>query len=186
MRLFLSVDLPDDLAEAVADAQALFADAGGLRFTDPGQAHVTMKFLGETDEARVPAVEDAVETALDDAAVDPFDATVGGFGVFPSLDYISVVWTGVRGSAGAAELTRLHEAIERETTALGFEAEDHDFTPHVTLARMNDARGKDLVQRVVRERDPTIGTFRVREVRLKESTLGDDGPVYETVTRFSL
>jgi 2'-5' RNA ligase len=186
MRLFLSVDLPDALAEAVADAQALFADADGLRFTDPEQAHVTMKFLGETEEARVPDVADAVETALDDAAVEPFDATVGGFGVFPSFDYISVVWTGVREGSGAAELTRLHEALERETTAIGFDEESHEFTPHVTLARMDDARGKALVQRVVRERDPTIGTFRVGEVRLKESTRSEDGPVYETVTRFSL
>ena len=184
MRLFLAIDLPSSLSEGVAAAQASIEDAAGLRFTDPEQAHVTLKFLGETPSDRVPAVEDAVETAIDDAGVDPFDASVGGLGVFPSVDYIRVVWTGVED--GADEMTRLHEAIERETTAIGFDAEDHDFSPHVTLARMDDARGKDHVQRVVERESPTIGSFTVREVRLKKSELGPDGPEYETVARFSL
>lgn len=184
MRLFVALDLPDRLADGVAAAQDPFRDAGGLRFTDPAQAHATVKFLGETDPDRLPSVVDAVETAVDDADVSPYDVTVGGYGVFPSIEYISVVWTGFRD--GTAETTRLHEAVERETTALGFDAEDHEFTPHVTLARMNDARGKELVQRVVRERDPDVGSFRVEQLRVKESTLTDDGPVYDTVARVGL
>ncbi len=184
MRLFLSVDLPDPLAAAVADVQERLADADGLTFVDPEQAHVTLKFLGDVDEDRVPTVEDAVETAIDDAAVEPFEASVDGIGVFPSLDYISVVWVGI--GAGSDELTRLAAAIERETTAVGFDPEDHEFTPHVTVARMKDARGKRHVREVVRDDPPTLGSFRVEQVRLKESTLSSDGPTYETVTRFGL
>ncbi|SFR33068.1 RNA 2',3'-cyclic phosphodiesterase [Halogeometricum limi] len=186
MRLFLSIDLPDSLTDAVATAQERFAAAESLRFVDPAQTHVTLKFLGDTDEERIPAVEAAVEAAIDDTDVGPFDATIGGFGVFPSLDYISVVWAGVRDGAGAAEMTTLAEAIERETVGRDFDPERHEFTPHVTLARMDDARGKEAVRRVVREADPDVGTFRVAEVRLKESTLTNDGPRYETVRRFAL
>jgi 2'-5' RNA ligase len=51
---------------------------------------------------------------------------------------------------------------------------------------MDDARGKETVQRVVREEDPTIGSFPVDEVRLKRSTLTPDGPEYATVERFPL
>jgi 2'-5' RNA ligase len=69
---------------------------------------------------------------------------------------------------------------------LGFEGTDHAFTPHVTLARMGDARGKELVQRVVRGTDPDLGAFRVSDVRLTESTLTDDGPAYETVRTVGL
>ena len=92
----------------------------------------------------------------------------------------------IRDGGGVAETTRLHEAVDRELTALGFEGDDHEFTPHLTLARMDDARGKDLVQRVVRETDPDLGAFRVEEIRLTESTLTDDGPVYETVASVEL
>jgi 2'-5' RNA ligase len=186
MRLFVSVDLPDALADPLADLQNEFGDAPGLRFTDPEQAHLTLKFLGEVDADSVPEIEDALEAAVDAAGVEPFDATVGGLGVFPSLEYISVVWVGIREDAGHGELIRLHEAVERETTALGFEPEDHEFTPHVTLARMDDARSKERVQRVVRERDPTLGTMRVAQLRLKQSDLGRDGPTYSTVGRIGL
>ena len=182
MRLFVSIDLPDRLADAVADAQDRFADADGLRFVDPDNAHLTVFFLGEVDPGRQAEIEAALERAVADAGVAPFELCVGGFGVFPSLDYISVVWAGVRDGSGVAETTRLAEATERELEALGFGGDDHEFTPHVTLARMDNARGKELVQRVVREADPDIGMFRVEQISLTESTLTSDGPEYETVS----
>jgi 2'-5' RNA ligase len=184
MRLFISIDLPDALAEAVADVQEPLRDTPGLTLVEPEQAHVTLKFLGDVDEERIPDVEEAIETAVDAADVGPFETTVAGLGVFPSMDYISVVWAGIEDSA--EEMTRLHEAIERETTAIGFDPEDHEFTPHVTLGRLKDARGKETVQRVVQGDQPTLGRFRVQQVRLTESTLTPDGPRYETVARVSL
>ena len=180
MRLFVSVDLPDRLADDVESLQAEFADADGLDFVDPGQAHVTIKFLGEVADDREDELIDAFETAVADSGVQPFDAELGGLGVFPSLDYISVVWLGV--GDGSAELARLHEAIEAEfVEEHGFEPEDHDFTPHVTLARMKHAGGKELVQDLVRDRHPEVGTMRVSDVRLTESVLTPEGPEYETV-----
>jgi 2'-5' RNA ligase len=185
MRLFVSVDV-DELAEGIASVQEPFADAAGLRPTDPSQAHVTLKFLGDTEESRLPAIREALATAVEAADVTPFDATLGGLGVFPHLEYISVVWLGVREGAGTAELTRLHETVEAELTALGFDSEDHDFTPHVTLGRMDHAGGKELVQELVRERDPTVGTTTVSEICLTKSTLTEDGPRYEPVARVPL
>ncbi|PSP34518.1 RNA 2',3'-cyclic phosphodiesterase [Halobacteriales archaeon QH_10_67_22] len=182
-RLFVSVDL-DGLADEVATVQERFAGASGLRPTDPGQTHVTLKFLGDTDPDRVPDLVDELEAAVDDAAVDPFELCVGGLGVFPDLDYISVVWVGVR--EGGEQLTRLYEAIEKRTTAMGFDPEDHEFTPHATVARMDHAGGKELVQERVRTDDPGVGVVDVQEIRLKESTLGSDGPTYETVDRVPL
>jgi 2'-5' RNA ligase len=185
MRAFVSIDLPDRLAAAVAAAQAPFADAPGVRPVDPGNAHLTLTFLGDVDRDRVPAVVEALETAVDDAGVEPFELVVEGYGAFPSLDYVSVVWAGVADDAGTAETTRLHEAIERETTALGFDPADHAFTPHVTLARVDDGRSKDLIRRVV-DGTVDVGRFRVDEVRLTESTLDEDGPTYDTVARVGL
>lgn len=183
MRLFVSADL-DGLADSIADLQSAFEEASGLQFTDPTQAHITLKFLGDTEPERLDALTDAIETAVEDADTGPFEAEIGGLGVFPHLDYISVVWVGVR--EGSAELTAIHEAIEAETTALGFDPEDHDFTPHATLARMEHAGGKELVQDIVENRDPDVGTVEFEEVRLTESTLTEDGPAYSTVGRFPL
>lgn len=182
-RLFVSVDL-DGLAEAVREVQKQFEGASGLNYTEPEQAHLTLKFLGDTAAERVPELVDELEAAVEESGVDPFTAEFGGLGVFPSLDYISVVWLGVR--EGSDHLTRLHEAIESRTVAMGFDPEEHEFTPHVTLARMNHAGGKELVQRVVEESDPTVGTQQVTAVRLTESTLTADGPEYTTVASVRL
>ncbi|WP_255169229.1 RNA 2',3'-cyclic phosphodiesterase [Natrononativus amylolyticus] len=184
MRLFVSVDLPDELTDAVGDVQDTLSAAEGLNFTDAGQAHVTLKFLGDVSETRLPELKRELAAGVAEADVDPFTARVGGLGVFPSLEYISVLWAGFE--AGGDELTRLHEALEDRTVEMGFDPETHEFTPHVTLARMEHADGKELVQERVREREPTIGAFRVEEVRLTESTLTDEGPVYSTLERFRL
>ena len=183
MRLFVSVDV-DELADSIAAIQHPFADASGLRLTDPEQAHVTLTFLGDTDQRRLPDLTDAIETAVADSGVAPFRAELGGLGVFPNLEYISVIWLGVR--AGRDSLTGLHEHIEEQTTALGFDPEDHAFTPHVTLARMDHAGSKERVQHLVRSRDPTAGTLTMDAVCLTESRLTPDGPAYETVERFDL
>ena len=183
-RLFVSVDLPPALTEPVAEVQSTFSAASGLRFTDPEQTHVTVKFLGDVEESRRPTLERELRAAIEDSGVEPFTARFTGLGVFPSLEYISVVWLGV--AEGTDSLTRLHEAIEDRTTSIGFEPESHEFTPHVTLARMEHAGGKELVQDLVRNREPTVGEARVEEVRLTESTLTESGPVYSTVERFPL
>jgi len=182
-RLFVSVDL-DGLSEAVDAVQDHFADASGLNRVDPRQAHVTLKFLGDTDPGRVDALVDELERAVADSGVGPFTANFEGLGVFPTLDYISVVWLGV--GAGSDELRRLHDAIEERTTAMGFEAADHEFTPHVTLARMEHGGSKELVQKVVSEREPTVGELEVEEIRLTESVRTDAGPMYSTVESIQL
>lgn len=182
-RLFVSVDL-GGLADAVRAVQEPLRDASGLNFTDPEQAHLTVKFLGDTDEARIPDLVTELRQAAEASGVKPFTADFGGYGVFPSLEYISVVWLGVR--EGSEELSALHEAVEERTVAMGFDREDHDFTPHVTLARMNHAGDKELVQDVVTERDPDVGELRVEDVRLTESELTDEGPEYSTVEAISL
>jgi 2'-5' RNA ligase len=182
-RLFVSVDC-DGHADDIAAVQDVLPRADGLDRTDPEQGHVTLQFLGDTDPDRVPAIVDAVESGVAAAGVDPFEAELGGLGVFPSMAYISVVYLGVR--SGSEQLTALHEAVEARTTDLGFEADDHAFTPHVTLARMRHAGPKDAVQRAVREHDPDAGTLAVGDVRLTESVLTDDGPEYTTLASVPL
>ncbi|SDF82627.1 2'-5' RNA ligase [Halorubrum xinjiangense] len=191
MRAFFAVDLPDSLAPAVADAQAPFADAPGINPVDPEQAHVTLKFLGEVaegdenDARDAPTVDDVIaagERAVDREGVAPFNCAVGGLGVFPNREYISVVWAGV--NRGGDELTALHEAFEAETTALGVDPADHEFAPHVTLARVENATGADAVRDALDAEDPEVGTFSVDEVRLIQSTLTASGPEYRVVREF--
>jgi len=90
MRSFVSVDLAG-FGGKIADVQQQFADASGIRRTVPENVHITLKFLGDVDETRVPELTDALETAVDEAGVDPFTAEFGGLGAFPSEEYIRVI-----------------------------------------------------------------------------------------------
>jgi 2'-5' RNA ligase len=183
MRLFVSIDLAG-LEDDIASVQERVADASGVRLTDPANVHVTLKFLGDVDDEQISTLADALEAAVDDAGVGPFTAKFGGLGAFPSAEYIRVLWVGIR--EGSTELARLHEAIEERMVEMGFDSEDHEFTPHATIARMDHAGGKEQAQRVLRETDPTVGTRDIEAVELTESVLRDDGPEYTTVERFEL
>jgi 2'-5' RNA ligase len=179
-RLFVSVDLPDTFVDEIRAIQETLTPASGIRPTDPEQVHVTLAFLGEVDEDRVPTVRDAVEAGVDRADLDPFDVEYRDLGVFPSEDYISVVWLGV--GEGAEQLTRLHHSVVGALEDAGVRVDTHDtFTPHATIARMDHGGGKEHVQEVVRNSTPELETDRVEAVRLKRSLLGPDGPTYETV-----
>jgi 2'-5' RNA ligase len=183
MRLFVSIDL-DGLDEAVAAVQEPLSAASGLDLVAPEQAHITLKFLGEVAEQGIDDIEAALEDAVRTAAVRPFSITFEGLGAFPSTEYIRVVWLGV--GEGTEELTRVYEAIERRLIEEGFEPESHEFTPHVTLGRMRHGGGKKTVQRALETEGVTAGSMQVTDVRLKESLLTDDGPVYVTRSRVEL
>lgn len=182
MRLFISIDL--DATDELRAARAPFESLSGIRTVDPDRVHFTLKFIGEVDEQRVPALETALSEAVDNADVGGFDVAVGGYGAFPSHDYISVVWVGVRN--GSDQLHRLHDAIERQTVDRGFEPSDHSFTPHATIARMDHAEEKARVQTILQERNPDLGSMHVTTVSLTESTLTPDGPEYRTVSSVRL
>lgn len=183
MRLFISIDL-DGLTDELAAAQEPFGDLEGIQLTEPSQVHITLKFLGAVSSDRLPSVITGIEESVTKSGVTGFDVRIGGYGVFPSLEYISVIWVGL--TEGHAETTRLHEALEAKMIDLGFEPADHEFTPHATIARMDHPAAKERVQNVVREREPDVDSMRVSEIRLTESTLTSEGPEYETVASVSL
>ncbi|MFC7073624.1 RNA 2',3'-cyclic phosphodiesterase [Halovenus rubra] len=183
MRLFVSVSL-DELVGEVADIQEPFVGVDGLRTTNPEQAHLTLKFLGETEETRLRALTDGVDAAIADTGIEPFEVSFGGLGVFPHLNYIRVIWLGVRN--GSETVRRLHTAIEKRVTKFGFEPANSNFTPHVTLARMDHAGNKELVKDEVRQSDPDGGTMTVEAIQLTKSTLTEQGPEYTAIERFNL
>lgn len=82
-------------------------------------------------------------------------------------------------------LTLLGEVPGQRADDAGFDPRDRAFTPHVTLARLDDARGTGRVRELVTGTDPDVGSFRAEAVALVESRL-DDGPGYRTVDRVPL
>lgn len=172
IRTFIAVDLPDELRAKIKNIQ-MELGSFKLRFVDPGIIHVTMKFLGDVSQDRI----DDIKSALDQIKTPCFDVHVHGIGVFPKPNYIRVVWVGLEGG-----LQELHREIESLLQPLGFPRERKGFKSHATIARVKTlppAKRTKLNATLSKFSDIDIGSFTVKEVKLKKSTLTPKGPIYE-------
>ena len=177
----MALNLPD------ATRRALWAATEPLRDLDlpvkwvrPDGIHLTLKFLGETDDARGPELVAALRRAATGARVLP--VAVEGFGAFPDPAHARVVWVGM---AAEPALELLQHAVEREFAPLGFPTEGRAFRPHLTLGRAK----RDARAGAFGELEPALAgltfaeTVVLESVDLMRSTLQSAGAVYEMVHR---
>ncbi|MDB4891651.1 MAG: 2-5 ligase [Gemmatimonadetes bacterium] len=179
MRLFLAIELPHDLLDALESAIApLRADSPEIAWVPPTKRHLTLKFLGEVSDERL----DRVVAFADGVARQqrPFSMQLGGIGAFPNFRRARVVWIGVEHEA---RLELLHHDLEVAGEAEGFALEGRAFRPHVTLARVHSALGIERARRLARaaRRIDFSATVDVGEIMLFESTLAQSGATYRRV-----
>ena len=180
-RGFIAVDIPPSPPLA-ALADELRRASASLKVVGPEQLHLTLKFLGETEEGLVPEIVTAIREAC--AGVRPFEVAVRGTGGFPSLSRMSVVWVGVE---GAEPLARIARTLETSLEPLGFPPERRDWKAHVTLARVKGHRDLDRVRQVLTsQRDDRFASHRVDRVYLKKSVLTPQGALYSVLETVSL
>jgi 2'-5' RNA ligase len=142
MRLFVAVSVGDQVRDAAARARSrIEAGLGKLRGEPPRIVwvsaqglHLTLRFLGEQPDERVPAMVAAIREPL---PIPPFTVTWQGLGAFPSPRHPRAIWVGV--TDGARELGVLEREISGRVGSLlpGEDAtEAKPFHPHLTLARV--------------------------------------------------
>jgi 2'-5' RNA ligase len=175
MRLFVAVNLPDDVRrDIVRAAEPLRAAGLAVKWVDGAGIHVTLKFLGEVARERLGEMAAALDRAA--AGARAFPLAVGGFGAFPSPEHARVIWVGCD---PAPPLELLQHAVEREFSALGFPVEGRPFRPHITIGRArSDHRGgvRGLAARLAALEFAT--EFPVRSLDLMESVLSPAGARY--------
>lgn len=175
-RGFIAVDIPPS-PPLESLAEQLRAASASLKVVSTDQLHLTVKFLGETEEGLVPEIVTAIREACTD--VRPFDVTVQGTGAFPSLSRMNVIWVGLE---GAEPISRIAAALEASLESLGFELERRPWKAHVTLARVKGHRDLDRVRRILEtRRDDVFGRHRIDRIHLKKSVLTSGGAQYSIV-----
>lgn len=115
----------------------------GVRWVKPSGMHLTVKFIGEVEEKKLPAITAAMSAAV--AAVSPFILQLGGAGVFPSPRKASVIWTGL--TAGKKQLQNISASINRHLEERGFIPERRRYIPHLTLGRLRRPQPAPLIER---------------------------------------
>ncbi len=184
MRLFIAIEIPPDVKKGMAEVQARLKGAGvDAGWTRAEGIHLTLKFLGEIPEAKVPDIMNALRGAASGAG--RFRIEVGGVGTFPNPKNARVVWTGVSGDIEM--LARLQAAVEDAMARLGMKREDRPFTPHLTLGRIKYIRSQENWLSALGEiKDIKLSGFDVGAASLMKSELKREGAVYTEIGRVEL
>lgn len=181
MRFFVAIGLPSPVrAELAALIDRWRATERRARWVRAEGIHVTLKFLGETPEERVPEIGRALETVHSPC---PVDICVRGLGFFPDSRRPRVLWARVEASPNLAEIA---QAVESAVEPLGFIREARPFAPHLTLARLPEPGKSDALVRASQElADREFGSYHESEFHLIQSFLKPSGAEYKRLASFS-
>jgi 2'-5' RNA ligase len=179
MRLFLAIELDDDLHDLLDETTAsLRAEAPELGWLGREKRHLTLKFLGDVSEEALPRLVSAVDRAA--ARHARLEMSVREVGAFPNFRRARVVWMGVEQEP---RLELLHHDLELACEQEGFEVEGRPFRPHITLARVRVPLPVERI-RVLARVARTVrvqATAPVESITLFESTLAPSGARYRRV-----
>jgi 2'-5' RNA ligase len=179
MRLFVALELPEDVKRQLATFQADLAarlDRSRMRWAKPDQLHLTLLFLGEVPANRLPSAEASLARVA--RGSPPLTLATQGLGAFPSPRRPSVLWVGVGGDVDA--LHALQQRVALELAWLGL-ADEKRFRPHLTLARVKSFTGPLSLESVV----PPLSWY-AAQLALFESTLSPQGARYRRLNAFDL
>ena len=170
MRLFLGLPWPADRVEALAVRARVWGNRPALRLLVPENWHVTLRFLGEINEDRIPELAAVLETWA--KRKSPLTFVDRGWGCFGSYKAPRVVTLSLEAFPDAARaVDGLHKALDEA----GFPGDGKPWKPHVTLAYGNGEDPGPWPQELPGGRAPAL----FNRAALFESTLGPAGSHYE-------
>ena len=178
LRLFVAIEIPDAVKDAVEAAFAPWREAfPEARWVPRENLHVTLKFLGRTWPRLTEWVPVQVEAAAAD--VPRFAVKLLGVGSFPSAKRGRALWAGFEETDLITDLAAEIEAGLVEE----FPAEKRPFHPHLTVARSDPpVKLPAAYTATTLESDP----WEIDHVVLFRSHLGRPAPRYEPLARFPL
>jgi RNA 2',3'-cyclic 3'-phosphodiesterase len=139
LRTFIALNLPDESMQFLTDCVSHLKRSGVAgSFVRPSNYHLTLKFLGDTEETLV----SAIESKLEEINLSSMPFNFSNSGVFPKISNVRVVWYGVE----AKGLIELAGQIDALTSSFGFAKEDKPFVAHLTLVRIKEKKPVNLEQ----------------------------------------
>jgi 2'-5' RNA ligase len=183
MRVFLAITLPDEVkAQLTAAVQRLAPLANDVKWYTKDQFHLTLAYLGEVSPAILPHVTAAADRVC--KALPPFPCRVYGLGFFGIKRNPKTLWAGMDLTP---ELETLNDGLWKELKKFGFENDNSDFHPHITIGRSRESvRNRALVEAMDADEDVDFGTWEVARVTLFESRLTPRGSLYRTLGHSAL
>jgi len=187
-RLFIALAIPEEVKAKITAAQADLRRAlpdRSVRWARSEQFHLTLRFLGDVEGARVEALGEAIRTAC--KRFGSLHLRAEGVGFFPDRRHPRVVWVGVHDQA--EKLPRLQQTVGAAAEAFTTETKEDQFTGHVTLARIKGiqrSEAETLVEAVERMADRLFGQWTVCQLELMRSELLPQGARHSSLASLPL
>jgi 2'-5' RNA ligase len=185
VRLFVAAEIGETLATRAAEVSeelqkrtAAMAPGAKVTWIPADRLHLTVRFIGEADDARAAAVCEVLAAPV---AVRPFELTLAGAGSFPKGSPPRVLWLGVTG--GKEELLAAEREISSRLMRIGIPGEERAYSPHLTLARVREPGGLRTARLLEGLTDHSVGTTRIDAITLFQSKLSPKGPTYTPLLR---
>ncbi|MDP2209019.1 MAG: RNA 2',3'-cyclic phosphodiesterase [Bacteroidota bacterium] len=183
MRLFISIDSPASVKAQMAEIQAeLKKSQADVKWETADKFHITLKFLGETKDELLPAINGILETV--GTKFPPFQIEYDDIGCFPNWKQPRVIWLGANETSGT--LLKLKRSLDIELEKLGFETEDRKFHPHITLGRVKSQHNIKNLTVIMESLKFKSEITTCREILLMRSILKPSGSEYSTLTTVDL
>jgi 2'-5' RNA ligase len=189
IRAFIAIPLPASILteiEAVQRQLERRMPRESVRWVRTEGIHLTLKFLGDTETSKLPAIQQALAAMAQEHASCHY--AVRGLGCFPDFRRPRVIWVGLDEPSG--KLAALQRAVERTMAPLGYPKEGRGFTPHLTLGRVKDRLSPGDVaaigQGVATSTIGQLGDAEADSFELIKSVLKPAGAEYATLTTFPL
>ena len=183
-RTFLALPLDEAILRGLVAVQRKLARVGAdVRWVEPENLHVTVKFLGGVEDAALADVCNVAEQIA--AQIEPFGLEIRGVGAQPPAGQLRMVWAGIDDPDGG--LGRLNDLAERAYAGLGFKQELRQYHPHLTLGRVKTGRKVDALRQVIAElADTDFGRQGADDLLVFASRLTPQGPVYSPMKTIRL
>lgn len=183
VRCFIAVEIPEPIRVTISDLVETLKQRGAdVKWVSSENIHITLKFLGDTEESLLPAIQQQLSKKLFNYR--PFCIRISGVGSFPPGKHPRVIWVGTEESS---DLKALQGEVESGMSALGFAAEERPFQAHITVGRVKSGRRlSEMAGKLADMRETVIGNFEVTSIKLIRSELGRGGPVYTCLAEIPL
>lgn len=188
VRAFIAVNLSAEIIgklEALQRQLAAQLPERAIRWTQPAQIHLTLKFLGNVATASLDDLRAALRQACANSA--PFELRTGRSGCFPSASRPRVLWVGVEGALDA--LRQLQKRVDAATREFSAHNETREWQPHLTIGRVRDRLRTAELRKIGASVVKLPGVrcdWPVRSVELMQSTPSPRGSVYTALTSVEL
>ncbi|MBI5204405.1 MAG: RNA 2',3'-cyclic phosphodiesterase [Nitrospirae bacterium] len=172
LRCFIAIEFPDEIKRNIDTyVEQLKATEADVKWVPAKNLHLTLKFLGSTPEELLTEINRKLSSIA--KLHDRFTSRIFGAGVFPNIKQPRVIWLGIK---DAEEMIKLQKDVDEAMKEFGYEMDDREFNPHLTIGRARSPKNKDImIKELATLKEVDFGKIEVQNIVLMKSELKPGG-----------